>query len=93
MRNTPVKRGEQILGECYTRMWKILIAHLKAEHTRMSFDTLVLVGADEINRRKGHDYLTVFADLMTKKVLLATPGKDGSVWGAFAAELLRTPAT
>jgi hypothetical protein len=42
-----------------------------------------------MNRRKGLNYLTVFADLLAKKVLFATPGKDASVWEASAAELLR----
>jgi hypothetical protein len=41
-----------------------------------------------MNRRKGHNYLTVFADLLAKKVLFAAPGKDASVWDAFAEELL-----
>ena len=40
-------------------------------------------------RRKGHNYLTVFADLVAKRVLFATSGKDASVWAAFAEELLR----
>lgn len=42
-----------------------------------------------MNRRKEHNFLTVFADLMTKKVLFATPGKDAPVREAFGAELLR----
>ncbi len=42
-----------------------------------------------MNRRKGHNYLTVFADLVAKRVLFATPDKDPSVWAAFAAELMR----
>ncbi len=70
-------------------MWRMLFAHVKAAYERLSFDTVVWVGADEMNRRKGHNYLTVFADLAAKRVLLATPGKDASVWAAFAAELLR----
>jgi transposase len=89
MREMPVKRAGQILGESDTRMWRMLFAHVKAAHARLSFDTVVWVGADEMNRRKGHNYLTVFADLVAKRVLFATPGKDASVWEAFAAELLR----
>jgi len=89
MREMPVKRAGQILGESDTRMWRMLFAHVKAAHARLSFDNVVWVGADEMNRRKGHNYLTVFADLLTKRVLFATPGKDASVWEAFAAELLR----
>ena len=89
MREMPVKRAGQILGESDTRMWRMLFAHVKAAHARLSFDNVVWVGGDEMNRRKGHNYLTVFADLLTKRVLFATPGKDASVWEAFAAELLR----
>jgi transposase len=89
MREMPVKRAGQILGESDTRMWRMLFVHVKAAHARLSFDNVVWVGGDEMNRRKGHNYLTVFADLLTKRVLFATPGKDASVWEAFAAELLR----
>jgi transposase len=89
MREMPVKRAGQILGESDTRMWRMLFAHVKAAHARLSFDNVVWVGADEMNRRKGHNYLTVFADLLAKRVLFATPGRDASVWEAFAAELLR----
>ena len=89
MREMPVKRAGQILGESDTRMWRMLFAHVKAAHARLSFDNVVWVGGDEMNRRKGHNYLTVFADLLAKRVLFATPGKDASVWEAFAAELLR----
>ena len=89
MREMPVKRAGQILGESDTRMWRMLFAHVKAAHARLSFDNVVWVGGDEMNRRKGHNYLTVFADLLAKRVLFATPGKDASVWEAFAAELQR----
>jgi transposase len=89
MREMPVKRAGQILGESDTRMWRMLFAHVKAAHARLSFDNVVWVGADEMNRRKGHNYLTVFADLVAKRVLFAMPGKDASVWAAFAADLLR----
>jgi hypothetical protein len=42
-----------------------------------------------MNRRKGHNNLTVFADLIVERVLFAIPGKDVSVWREFAHELLR----
>jgi transposase len=88
MREIPVKRAGQILGESDTRMWRMLFADVKATYERLSLDTVVWVGA-EMNRFKAHNYLTVFADLVAKRVLFATPGKDASVWEAFAAELLR----
>ena len=91
MREMPVKRAGEILGESDSRMWRMLFAHVKAAYERLSFENVVWVGADEMNRRKGHNYLTVFADLVAKRVLFATPGKDASVWEAFAGELQRQP--
>jgi transposase len=75
----PVKRAGQILNESDTRMWRMRFVHVKAAHARFSFDNVVWVGADEMNRRKGHNYLTVFADLVDKRVVFAAPGKDASV--------------
>jgi len=46
----------------------------------------VWVGADELNRKKGHNYLTVFVDLAAKLVLLAVEGKDAKVWEQSADE-------
>ena len=75
MREMPVKRAGQILGESNTRMSRMLFAHVKAPYERLSFENVVWLGADEMNRRKGHNYLTVFADLLAKRVIFATPGK------------------
>ena len=89
MREMPVKRAGQILGESDSRMWRMLFAHVKAAYARLSFENVVWVGADEMNRRKGHNYLTVFADLVQKRVLFATPGKGSETWESFAAEMPR----
>ena len=51
----------------------MLFSHVKAGYERLSFDTVVWVDADEMNRPKGHNCLTMFADLIAKKVLFATP--------------------
>jgi transposase len=51
----------------------------------LSFDNVVCVGADEMNRRKWQ----VFADLIAKRVLFATPERDASFCQTFAQELLR----
>jgi hypothetical protein len=54
---------------------------------RAGWSEVARVGADEMNRRKGHNYVTVFADLVEKRVLFGTEGKDAKVWGVFAQEL------
>jgi hypothetical protein len=55
----------------------------------VSFDNVVWVGAEDMNRCKGHNNLTVFADLFAKRVLFATLGEGASVWEEFVGELLR----
>ena len=89
MREMPVKKAGEILGETDHRLWRMLFAHIQAARQALSMEDVVWVGADEMNRRKGHKYLTVFADLMAKRVLFATEGKDAATWEAFAAELLK----
>lgn len=88
MREMPVKRAGEILKETDPRLWRMLFAHVEASHAQQSMENVVWVGADEMNRRKGHDYLTVFADLVEKRVLFAVPGKDFSTFEAFATELI-----
>lgn len=89
MREMPVNRAGAILGESDTRLWRLLFAHVEAAWAELSWASVIWVGADEMNRRKGHHYLTVFVDLDARRVLLAVEGKDASVWERFAEELGR----
>lgn len=89
MREMPVKKAGQILGENDTRLWRMLIAHVQAAYQGLDFSEVTQVGVDEMSLRKGHQYLTVFADLVERRVLFATEGKDSATFHAFAEELLR----
>ena len=87
MREMPVKKAGEILGETDHRMWRLLHAHVAAAWAQADWSEVVWVGADEMNRKKGHNYLTVFADLINKRVLFGTEGKDAGVWESFAQQL------
>jgi hypothetical protein len=86
MREMPVNKAGKILGESDKRLWRMLFLHVKAAHAASEWD-VVWVGADEMNIRKGHNYLTVFADLRGKRVIFATEGKGADVWESFVAEM------
>ena len=88
MREMPVQKVGEILGADDQRLWRMLFAHVDAAWAELSWEQVVWVGADEMNRRKGHHYLTVFVDLEAKRVLLAVEGKDAGVWERFAQQLL-----
>jgi transposase len=87
MREMPVRKAGEILGATDTKLWRALFAHVAAAWSELSWENVVWVGADEMNRKKGHNFLTVFVDLQAKRVLLAVAGKDAGVWERFADEL------
>jgi len=83
MREMPVKKVGKIVGVSDMRLWRMLLAHVDAAHAKLEMDEVACIGADEMNRRKGHNYLTVFCDLVKKRVLFAAEGKDAGVWEEF----------
>jgi transposase len=89
MREMPVKKVGEILGETDQKLWRALFAHVDAAWSELSWENVIWVGADEMNRKKGHNYLTVFVDLVAKRVLLAAEGKDAETWERFAEQLLK----
>jgi transposase len=83
MREMPVKKVGEIMGETDTRLWRMLMRHVQVAYAKLGMQEVVCVGVDEMSRAKGHRYVTVFADLIKKRVLFATPGKDASTWDEF----------
>jgi len=88
MREMPVTKAGEIVGETDQRLWRMLFAHVEKAYAALDLSATVWIGVDEMNRRKGHHYLTVFADLLAKRVIFATEGKDASTFKAFVQALL-----
>lgn len=89
MREMPRKKAGDILGEGDTRLWRLLFKHVAKARAARDLSGLVHLGVDELNCRKGHHYLTVFADLVARRVVFATAGKDHPTFQRFAEELLK----
>ena len=89
MREMPMKKAGEILGEEDTRLWRMLFKHVDKAYRALDLSELVHLGVDEMSSRKGHHYLTVFADLMQRRVVYATEGKDHTTFRRFAEEILR----
>lgn len=87
MREMPVLAVSRTVKETDTRLWRMLKAHVAAAHPQCDWSQVVCVGCDEMSVRKGHRYITVFCDMIGKRVLFAVPGKDKKVWEAFARSL------
>jgi transposase len=65
----------------------MLKAHVAAAYPQADWSQVTCVGCDEMSVRKGHRYVSVFCDLIGKRVLFAIPGKDKKVWESFAQAL------
>lgn len=57
-------------------------ARAAADHSRVR-----AVGVDETASRRGHSYVTFFADLDERRLLYATEGRKWGVLGEFRADL------
>ena len=55
----------------------------KADHSQVK-----QVGMDETSRRRGHNYVSLFVDLDSPRVLFATDGKDASTVKRFKQDLI-----
>jgi len=87
MREMPMSKVGEVVGETDTRLWRMLFRQVDAAYAEADFSNVCCVGVDEMSVRKGHEYLTVFADLVRKRVLFATEGKDMATWVKFLEAL------
>lgn len=87
MKEMPVKSAGKILNESDKRLWRVLKAYVQEAHQGLDLSCVTQVGADELSYRKGHKYVTVFADMETKQVIFATCGKGKETWDVFSKEL------
>lgn len=87
MREMPMSKVAEVVGETDTRLWRMLFRQVEAAYAEADFSNVCCVGVDEMSVRKGHEYISVFADLVKKRVLFATEGKDHQVWHSFVAAL------
>lgn len=87
MREMPVRKVAQTVGETDTRLWRMLFRQVEAAYGENDFSQVCCVGVDEMSVRKGHEYISVFADLVKKRVLFATEGREGDTWARFVETL------
>lgn len=87
MREMPVRKVAQTVGETDTRLWRMLFRQVEAASAENDLSQVCCVGVDEMSVRKGQEYLSVFADLVKKRVDFATEGREGETWARFVEML------
>jgi transposase len=87
MREMPMAKVAEVTGESDMRLWRMLFKHIDGAYAQADFCNVCCVGVDEMSLRRGHEYISVFADLVAKRVIFATEGCDKETWKAFVQAL------
>lgn len=88
VREMPVAAAARLVREHDTRLWRIVRHYVAVARAEADFSDVRAVGLDETASRRGHNYITLFADLERARLLYATEGRDASVLGRFRLELM-----
>jgi transposase len=74
-------------GEHDTRVWRVIEHHVAAARAGLDFSGVTDVGMDETSARRGQDYVSIFMDLVERRVLFAVAGRSADTVAAFADDL------
>jgi transposase len=83
----PVAAVARIVGEHDTRLWRVMHHYVDQARAHTDAAEVTRIAIDETAARRGHDYITLFADIDQARVLFATEGRDAATVAAFADDL------
>lgn len=85
----PVSSVAKTLKETAPRIWRVFGYWVKKAVDKIDMSKVKHFGVDETSKRKGHDYITQFVDLDTRKTIYVTEGKDAKTFERFKEELIK----
>ena len=83
----PVSKVTKCVKTNSPRIWRMFNYWVKRALKKDKLNEVKKIGVDETSKRKGHDYITVFADLEQKRVIHITEGKDANTITDFVNKL------
>ena len=88
LREMPVSKVAGLVREDDTRLWRVLHHYVGQARSKEDYTDVRQIGVDETSSRRGHRYITIFADTERSKVIFATEGKDAPVVAAFKCDFM-----
>lgn len=83
----PVHTVSRIVSESDYKIWSLIERYVNLALAGNNYSNLKAVGMDETSRRKGHDYITLFVDLLKKRTVFIAEGNSQNTVEAFADDL------
>ena len=80
----PVAAAARILGEHDTKLWRLVHHYVEAAVDEMDLADMHRVCIDETAAKRGHNYITLFADIDARRVVYVTEGRGAKTVEQFA---------
>jgi len=84
VKGMPVAAAARLVGEHDTRLWRVIQHYVEYAVARMDLADLRRVAIDETAAKRGRNYISLFVDIDSRKVVYATEGKDADTVARFA---------
>lgn len=75
----PIKPLAEMVGVHSDSLWRIVGHYVQQAHNNIDLSGLDRVGIDECSREKGHNYFTVFGDLVRSRVIFIADSREAIV--------------
>src|SRR3990170_4769432 len=86
-KNMPVHNVSQLVKISDHKIWSILDKYTEKTRELSDYSKVTALGMDETSIAKGHDYISLFVDLIEKKTIFVAEGKDNATVQAFKEDL------
>jgi transposase len=86
-KNMPVYQASRILNTTDHKLWRVLDCYVTKALNLADHSAVKAVGIDETSIKRGHNYISLFVDLIAKKTIFITEGKDHKTVTEFAQRL------
>ena len=83
----PVHNVSNLTGVSDHKIWRVLDTYIELAKKDEDYSDISTIGMDETSIAKGHDYITLFVDLVERKTLHISAGKDNKTVVDFVEEL------
>ena len=72
----PINQVGTVTNVSDDKLWTMLDRYVEIAREHEDFKDVVSIGVDETSKKKRHDYITLFVDMITRKTIFVTQGKS-----------------
>jgi transposase len=83
----PIAKVSELLKVSSGKIWRMLDNYVNSALSMNDYSEVKVVGMDETSIAKGHDYITLFVDLIKRRTISITRGKGSNTVKYFASDL------